>query len=233
MGKKKYILIFVSLSLILILGIIPISRNKKVSSLTNVEIPPKSDITTQPETSVEPEVTMEQSKENPVTTTQEEKTPEVSEEKIKELAFKGDKSVRAISMLVIAPENDVEIDNRHYRKLEKTIKTLEELNAYLNKDFNLDKYFSKNFRSKFINFLFKDINGDYYIVLGNPGLSFEIEKSKLSSIEYDSNKAFATLTGSWEGDNGEVSNVKIELIYENKEWVIEKFDNWGIPDLNP
>ncbi|WP_055668892.1 M56 family metallopeptidase [Desnuesiella massiliensis] len=158
------------------------------------------------------------------------KAPEISDDKIRKLLYDSDMSIRKLETLYKDDSyitlSDSKGNNFTYSKLKEDVKTLEDLKKYLDKTIGLNIYFSEEFSNKLINYIAKKHNDEYYVLLGNFGLRYLVEKVEIISKSYEGNKVrMSGKMPNWEEIPREM---EFTLSYEGNRWVLDKANFWGI-----
>lgn len=179
---------------------------------------------------------------NKVTTTEVKKSeyPSISDEDILTLLSNGYKNVIKLESLTKVYQNPIQEygklpghneDTYHtYAKIEgQSFKTLESISQYLNQQLNLDKYFTKDFSEKFVSFVTTEINGEYYMLLGNFGMRHDIKNGTIESKKAEGNKLYVNFTPKPYDEDTITFNAA--LVYNGEKWIIDKMEGLSIPIL--
>lgn len=119
---------------------------------------------------------------------------------------------------ILKHDNEVIINDTYYHELKDEYSTREGLLNLLSENF------SKEYSSKLINSLYYEkVNGKYYIVIGQPGMAFEISKSKIIDKKVQGNKLYITWSGYSEYDE-QYPSTKAVLKYENGKVVLDYYE---------
>lgn len=114
--------------------------------------------------------------------------------------------------------DEVIINDTYYHELKDEYSTREGLLKLLSENF------SKEYSNKLINSLYYEkVNGKYYIVIGQPGLAFELSKSKIVDKKVQGNKLYITWSGYSEYDEQYLST-KAVLKFENGKVVVDYYE---------
>lgn len=128
------------------------------------------------------------------------------------------KSAVGLNKDILKQNNEVIINDTYYHELKDEYSTREGLLSLLNKNF------SKEYSSKLINSLYYEkVNGKYYIVIGEPGMAFELSKSKIIDKKIQGNKLYITWSGYSEYDE-QYPSTKAVLKFENGKVVVDYYE---------
>lgn len=118
---------------------------------------------------------------------------------------------------ILKQNNQVIINDNYYHELKDEYSTREGLINLLSQTF------SKEYSSKLINSLYYEkVNGKYYIVIGQPGMAFDLSKSKIIDKKVQGNKLYITWSGY--SEYGEkYPSTKAILKYENGKVVVDYY----------
>lgn len=161
--------------------------------------------------------------------------PEISDANIKTLLYNGDMAVRNFYSSAYIKnsntKNPIELDNRTYSEMIPTINSYNALQSFMRKNYNLNSYYTQSFIRKFMDETFRYINGKYYIVVGNYGIMLRYDNTfKVVSKVYNKNLLYVKISGYYE-DNEPYNTINCILYYSGSNWLIYRFDAWGIPAL--
>lgn len=154
--------------------------------------------------------------------------PAITDEQILELLSNGNTSIRGIEKIKDKynyPE--IEMNDHFYSKLPKEICDDSSLNAFLNKEISLDKFFTDDFKAKLKSSIIVINNHIYYLIEGQAGLNIDITGGKITSKKISRSSIYIEFTADTIGLK-EPAKREALLKYENGKWLIDKFDNWGI-----
>lgn len=119
---------------------------------------------------------------------------------------------------ILKNHREIIIDDKYYHELKDVYSTREGLLNLLNKNF------SKEYSNKLIDSLYYEkINDKYYIVIGQPGLAFELSKSKIIDKKVQGNKLYITWSGYSEYDE-KYPSTKAVLKYENGKVLVDYYE---------
>ncbi|MBP2022326.1 hypothetical protein J2Z44_002147 [Clostridium punense] len=161
---------------------------------------------------------------------------DINDEEIVTLLTNGNDSVRKLqklfdtSKILEATEEGKPFGS--YAPLKgSTFKDMDALQSYLSKELGLNKYFSIDFNKKFVNYLSKNINNEYYVAVGDFGPGLNVKESKIISKTPDKTKLVVTFSSpSFFEDSSRVTR-EATIIHDGEKWVIDKMDTWGMPTL--
>lgn len=154
--------------------------------------------------------------------------PAITDEQILELLSNGDTSIRGIEKIKVKynyPE--IKMNDHFYAKLPKEICDDNSLNAFLNKEISLDKFFTDDFKTKLKSSIIVINDNIYYLIEGQAGLNTDIIGGKITSKKASEKSIYIEFTANTIEIKGTVKREAL-LKYENGKWLIDKFDNWGI-----
>lgn len=119
---------------------------------------------------------------------------------------------------ILKHTDEVIINDTYYHELKDEYSTREGLLNLLSENF------SKEYSSKLINSLYYEkVNGKYYIVIGQPGMAFELSKSKIIDKKVQGNKLYITWSGYSEYDE-QYPSTKAVLKCENGKVVLDYYE---------
>lgn len=161
--------------------------------------------------------------------------PEISDSTIKTLLYNGDMAVRNFYSSAYFKnsntKNPITLDNRTYSEMVPTINSYNALQNFMRKNYNLNSYYTESFVRKFMDETFRYINGKYYIGVGNYGLMLRYDNTfKVISRVYNKSLLYIKIYGYWDGDESP-HTINCTLYYSGSNWLIYRFDDWGIPAL--
>lgn len=113
-------------------------------------------------------------------------------------------------------------DGSYYYHFKKDITDYDSLYKYFDEELSLSKYFSKDFNNRLIKRITKEINGHYYMLVGDFGIG--IKDAKLISQKYEDNKLIVTFQCRF--NDGDAVNFNGAIIYDSN-WKFDKVDLWG------
>ncbi|AGY78169.1 cell wall-binding repeat-containing protein [Clostridium autoethanogenum] len=143
----------------------------------------------------------------------------------KKLLLQGDDAFKKVLKINVDGNSYMDVSGISYAPVTDNIGEYSSISEYLNENYGLNNYYTKDFVSALISFVFKDIDGKVYMRYGNPEPELTVENSEVVSKKYDGNKADITLKGYY---YGELSYANATLVYDGNRWLIDKFDNWGV-----
>lgn len=161
--------------------------------------------------------------------------PQISDSTIKTLLYNGDIAVRNFYSSAYFKnsntKNPITVDSITYSEMIPTINSYNALQTFMRKNYNLNSYYTQSFIRKFMDETFRYINGKYYIGVGNYGLMLRYDNTfKVISKVYNKNLLYIKIYGYWEGDTSP-NTINCILYYSGSNWLIYRFDDWGIPAL--
>ncbi len=115
----------------------------------------------------------------------------------------------------------IDISGISYAPLKENLNNYNSINDYLNKNYNLNKYYTDSYVNGLVNFVFQKSNDKIYMRYGNPESVVSVDNSQIVSKKYDENKAYITIKEN-------KSYLNAVLIYDGNRWLIDSFNNWGI-----
>lgn len=119
---------------------------------------------------------------------------------------------------ILKHDNQLIISEGYYYELKDEYSTKEGLVNLLCRNF------SQEYSNKLINSLYyKEINGKYYITIGDAGMAFDLSKSKIIDKKIQGNKLYITWSGYLEYGE-EYSPKKAVLKYENEKIVVDYYE---------
>lgn len=154
--------------------------------------------------------------------------PAITDEQILDLLSDGNTSIRGVEKLkgkYNYPE--VKLNDHFYTKLPKEICDDSSLNAFLNKEISLDKFFTDEFKTKLKSSIIVINDNIYYLIEGQAGLNNDIKNGKITSKKINGPSIYIEFTANTIELKETVKREAL-LKYENGKWLIDKFDNWGI-----
>ncbi|WP_032121228.1 M56 family metallopeptidase [Clostridium amazonitimonense] len=187
---------------------------------TNAETEPVKDTIKKEETSnnnKSKEVSSEVSKNN---------TANISDQEIIKILSEGYVNLRKYEIL-FNTDATIEKDNQSYAKLGKDLKNYNEAIKYLDSEISFSKYYSKNFKNNFLNYMSKEIDGELYFLLGNFGIGFKMNEAEITSKKVENNSIIMTLKLQNAAEDY-YGDFKATLVLENGKWLIDKINVFGI-----
>ena len=186
----------------------------------NAETEPVKDTIKKEETSnnsKSKEVSSEVSKNN---------TANISDQEIIKILSEGYFNLRKYEIL-FNTDATIEKDNQSYAKLGKDLKNYNEAIKYLDSEISFSKYYSKNFKNNFLNYMSKEIDGELYFLLGNFGIGFKMNEAEITSKKVENNSIIMTLKLQNAAEDY-YGDFKATLVLENGKWLIDKINVFGI-----
>lgn len=161
--------------------------------------------------------------------------PEISDSTIKTLLYNGDMAVRNFYSSAYLKnsntKNPITLDNRTYSEMIPTINSYNALQNFMRKSYKLNCYYTESFIRKFMDETFRYINGKYYICVGNYGLMLHYDNTfKVISRTYNGNLLYLKISDYSDGDTSS-STSNVTLYRSGNNWLIYRFDAWGIQSL--
>lgn len=154
-------------------------------------------------------------------------TNTISDKEIINLLFNSYNSMRNLESFYIHHTPFEEFNNRTYMKMPKSITSHESLVAYLNKTLGLNKYFTSDYTERLIKYVFsKQVNDQYYMLVGQFGQIFDMKNAKITSTKYEGNKLYVTYQGYYEPND--LKTEKATLIFNGTNWLVDTatFSPW-------
>lgn len=151
----------------------------------------------------------------------------ISNKEIINLLSNSYKSMRNLESFYINHPPFQEFNNYTYMKMPKSITSHELLVAYLNKNLNLNKYFTNDYIERLTNYVFnKKIDGQYYMSVGQFGQIFNMKNAKITSTKYEGNKLYVTFQGYY--DEIDFKTEKATLVFDGTNWLVDTatFSPW-------
>ncbi|KAJ48687.1 putative cell wall-binding protein [Clostridium tetanomorphum] len=153
-----------------------------------------------------------------------ENKPVISNKNAKELLFNGDEAFKKMLKIDVDDENYIDLHGISFAKINDDINSYGSIENYLNKNYELNKYYSNTFIKNMINFVFTNINGEYYMRYGNPEPAINLENAEIVEKKYKANKVEILVKGYYY--DPEPYYLKASLEYNGGKWVIDQFHNW-------
>ncbi|KOF55710.1 hypothetical protein AGR56_17915 [Clostridium sp. DMHC 10] len=159
----------------------------------------------------------------------------ISDSNIRTLLYNGDIAVRNFYSSAYFKnsntKNPINLDNKTYSEMVPAITSYNILQDFMRKNYNLNSYYTETFIRKFMDETFRYINGKYYILVGNYGLMLHYSNTfKVVSKVSNGNILYLKISDYADGDTSP-SVMNVALYYSGKNWLIYKFDDWGIASL--
>lgn len=161
--------------------------------------------------------------------------PQISDSTIKTLLYNGDVAIRNFYSSAYFKnsntKNPINLDNITYSEMIPAINSYNALQNFMRKNYNLNAYYTESFIRKFMDETFRYVNGKYYIGVGNYGIMLRYDSSfKVISKVYSKNFLYIKIAAYW-ADDKSPSTINCILYYSGNNWLIYRFDDWGIPAL--
>ncbi|MFD3157879.1 DL-endopeptidase inhibitor IseA family protein [Haloimpatiens sp. FM7330] len=152
----------------------------------------------------------------------------ITDKQIIELLYNGYNTMRSLEKFLQLDNPMIEDSSYTYVKLPQKITTNDALVQYLNKELNINKYYTNDYMKRLINYSFnKKFNGEYYMLIGQFGMIENIKNAKVTDKKYENNKLHVTISvyDKYEKKN---YNHNASLIYNGKTWLIDTvtFSPW-------
>lgn len=145
----------------------------------------------------------------------------ISDADAKSLLVNGDNAFKKILTINVDGNSYIDISGISYAPLKENLNNYNSINDYLNKNYNLNKYYTDSYVNGLVNFVFQKSNDKIYMRYGNPESVVSVDNSQIVSKKYDENKAYITIKEN-------KSYLNAVLIYDGNRWLIDSFNNWGI-----
>ncbi|MFL0253113.1 DL-endopeptidase inhibitor IseA family protein [Clostridium neuense] len=159
----------------------------------------------------------------------------ISDNDIKALLYNGDIAVRNFYTSAYLKNSNhnspTVLDNKYYSEMIPSITSYSMLQNFMRKNYNLNSYYTQTFIRKFMDETFRYINGKYYILVGNYGLMLQYDNTfKVISRSSNGNLLYLKISGYADGDTTP-STMNVVLYHSGTNWLIYKFNDWGIQAL--
>ncbi|WP_125152528.1 cell wall-binding repeat-containing protein [Clostridium rectalis] len=154
-----------------------------------------------------------------------ENKPVISDKDVKRLIFNCDEILKNIFKIEVNSKDYINIKGISYAPLKENLNKYNSIYKYLDNNFKLKNYYTDDFINNMISYIFKNIDGKYYIRYGNPTPRINIKDAKIEGKKYEGSKLYISLRGYYLDSLDEWS-LKITLIYNGKGWIVSKYNNW-------
>ncbi|AYD40399.1 hypothetical protein D4Z93_07625 [Clostridium fermenticellae] len=151
----------------------------------------------------------------------------VSNDKIKEILIKSDNAFRKLLKIKVDYKECVNISGKSYARVEENIEKYGSVYNYLVQNNNLKNYYTDEFIDKISKYIFKRIDGKYYMLYGNPEPRVIVKNSNIVSQKIYNNRIYLIIKDYTSNDKVYMY-ANIQLIFNGDMWIIDKSDNWGI-----